>query len=644
MMRFAVLVQVALVAILLTFVVSSQGCADTKRDAQTLDLSAVKVMDLAGTTHRLGTLTSHKAVAFVFLSNECPVSNQYLPELNRISERFAAAPVAIFGVLPDPLVSRAVGQEYAKEYDIQFPVLFDATGELRDVMRPTHVPEAFVIGAGGVVLYRGRIDNLYADNFQRRPQATSHELIDALESAADGESPAVAYADPVGCRLPSNQTQGADAEITFTRHIAPILYANCTECHRPGEVAPFPLQTYEDAAKRADFLADVVELRRMPPWLARPDFGHFEGERRLSAREKKILRAWADAGAPEGKPEDLPPVPEFREGWRLGTPDLIVKMAEPFTVPAGGPDLNRFFVIPIETPEDKYVVGVEFQAGNPNVCHHAIMYTDRSGTARKRDEATPEPGYNGFIPTGLNGGVLGFWAPGYTPRFYPQGAGQKLQPETDMALQIHYHPSGKEEIDQSMVGIYFADKPVEHTLGGLTMIDFDVDVPAGESRHKMAHSFTTPVDLEIVDIVPHMHYIGKEMKITATLPDGTVLPLIWVDWDFNWQDVYHFQEAVKVPAGTRFDLEAYFDNSEANPYNPYSPPQRIVFGEETTDEMCICAFRTIDNASEVDRKALRDAFQNDILHQMQDPDVFLSVMRFMQEGRRIATSDAKSDE
>lgn len=438
--------------------------------------------------------------------------------------------------------------------------------------------------------------------------------------------------------LVASPLRSEEMAVTFTRDVAPILYAHCTECHRAGEVAPFPLLTYEDAAKRADFLVDVVESRRMPPWLARPDFGHFAGERRLSAEEVKTLRAWADAGAPEGDPGDLPSVPEYPKGWRLGTPDVVVSMAEPFVVPASSPDLNRFFVIPIDIPEDKYVIGAEFQAGNAQVCHHAIMYLDRSGTARKRDAATPEPGYSGFIPTGLSGGVLGFWAPGYTPSFYPQGAGTRLLRNTDLALQIHYHPSGKEESDQSQVGIYFADKPTERSMGGLTMINFDVDIPAGEARHKMTHTFTTPVDLEIVDVVPHMHYIGKEMKLTATLPDGSVRPLVWVDWDFNWQDLYRYREVVKLPAGTRLDLEAYFDNSADNPYNPNSPPRQVVFGEETTDEMCICAFRLIANPSVEEQQKLNAAMRADMLQQLKSPKVMASVVQFMQEGRRIAPS------
>lgn len=438
------------------------------------------------------------------------------------------------------------------------------------------------------------------------------------------------------------------ANVTFTRDVAPILFASCTECHRPGEVAPFSLVTYEDAAKRADFIADIVESKRMPPYLARADFGHFEGERRLTAEQITTLRAWADAGAPLGDPKEMPPVPEFPSGWRLGTPDLVVSMAEPFIVPAEGPDLNHFFVIPIEIPEDKYVIGVEFQAGNAKVCHHAIMYLDRSGNARARDAATPEPGYSGFIPTGLSGGALGFWAPGYTPIFYPAGVGHRLEPKTDMALQIHYHPSGKEESDQSKVGIYFADEPPARRMGGLTMINFDVDIPAGEVRHKMTDTFTTPVDLEIVDVVPHMHYIGKEMKLTATLPDGTVKPLIWVDWDFNWQDLYRYREVVKLPAGTRIDLEAYFDNSADNPYNPNSPPENIGFGEETTDEMCICAFRLIANESEEEQKKLHEAHRAGMLKQLNNPKTLATVMKFMQEGQRVgpakASKKSKSDE
>jgi len=308
-------------------------------------------------------------------------------------------------------------------------------------------------------------------------------------------------------------------------------------------------------------------------------------------------------------------------------------MDEEFHVKADGPDSFRFFVIPIDIPEDKVVTAVEFRPGNPRVVHHAILYLDSSGMARKRDLEDPEPGYEGFLTGGFQpSGTLGFWAPGYTPRFLPAGIGQHLKKGSDLAMQLHYHPSGKAETDRSQVGIYFADKPVEKFVSGLALIDFKVDIPPGDAGHKMQFSFTTPVDVELMDVTPHMHMIGTEMKVVATRPDGAQVPLVWSKWNFNWQEQYLYREPVKLPAGTRFDLEAWYDNSAANPYNPNQPPARVRFGEMTTDEMCICAFRLIGDPGAGNRDALKQALRKSMQDQLSDPAVMLQVMQVIARG------------
>src|SRR5262245_5530669 len=253
----------------------------------------------------------------------------------------------------------------------------------------------------------------------------------------------------------------ADAP-TFTKDVAAILWKNCASCHHPGHVAPFSLLTYKDAAKRAKFLVEVTASRRMPPWRAAPGYGpHFMNERRMSDADIQTLARWAEAGAPEGDPRDLPPMPKFPEGWQLGTPDVVVKMAQPFTVPAGGPDVYRCFIIPLPVDEDKTVAAVEFRPGNQRIIHHASFHLDNRGQARLRDGEDGKPGYTsvgspGFSPTGSLGG----WGLAGYPRFLPEGTGMPLAKGSDMVLQIHYHPSGKEEQDQSEVGIYFSKKPV----------------------------------------------------------------------------------------------------------------------------------------------------------------------------------------
>jgi mono/diheme cytochrome c family protein len=589
----------------------------------------LKLLDTASQIHALGDTDGCRAVVAVFLSPECPISNQYIPELNRIYGARGEG-VEFYGVVVDPALTREQVAKYAADFKLEFPLLFDPAGVLAAVCRPTHVPQAFVFDHQGALVYQGRIDDQFASVGRRRERASQHNLREAIEAAVAGRTPEVRQADAVGCRI---EGFGATAEVTYARHIAPILYARCAGCHRPGEVAPFALLTYEDAAKRAEFLVDVTSSRLMPPWHARDEYARFRGDRRLSEREIQLIADWARGGVPRGADADMPAVPPFSEGWQLGEPDLVLAMNEAFHVKADGPDSFRFFVIPIDIPEDKVVAAVEFRPGNPRVVHHAILYLDRSGVAMKRDLADPEPGYEGFLTGGFRpAGSLGFWAPGYTPRFLPRGVGQRLARGTDLALQLHYHPSGREETDRSQVGIHFADKPVERYVSGFAMSDFRVDIPPGEPRHKMHYSFTTPVDIEIMDVTPHMHMIGREMKATATPPDGQSITLVWTDWNFNWQEQYLYREPVRLPAGTRIDLEAWYDNSADNPYNPNQPPARVRLGEMTTDEMCICAFRLISDPDENKRRELQRAVGKSMQEQLSDPAVMMQVMGLVSRG------------
>lgn len=600
-------------------------------EAKVIPLSSLKSIDLNGVTHKIGQSDGSKGVALVFISPECPVSNQYVPELNRLSARAEEKGVEFYGIISDETVTRTKGAEYPKQFKVEFPILFDATGELKSVFAPTHVPEVFVLDQRGQIIYRGRIDDQYTDKIKRKANVSTHELADAIDAASSGSAVATAFVPPVGCKL--ERLKSEDGPVTYHRHIAPILYANCVECHRAGEVAPFELLSFDDAAKRASFLAEVVSSKRMPPWKVKEGHGEFIGERRLSPREIDLLDRWAKSGANEGDPADQPPSPIFTDGWKLGEPDLVIKMPVEYKVPASGPDIFRFFVTDIPIPEDKTVVGVEFRPGNPRVVHHAIMYLDRSGQARKRDEATPEPGYEGFLTGGFRpDGVLGFWAPGYTPRMYGEEAGQPMRKGSDLAFQLHYHPSGKDEVDQSMIGIHYADKPITKKISGLILINFDVNIPPGEKHHRMEYSFTTPVDLKLIEIVPHMHMIGTEMKVTATFPDGEQKSLIWVDWDFNWQDVFRYRDPIHIPAGTKLDVEGYFDNSADNPYNPSSPPKKVLFGEQTFDEMFICAFRTVEEDGDPRNQQLRLAVRKAMIDQMKKPAALANMTRFMANG------------
>jgi mono/diheme cytochrome c family protein len=385
----------------------------------------------------------------------------------------------------------------------------------------------------------------------------------------------------------------ADAP-TYSKHVAPILWKNCAGCHRPGEVGPFSLLTYEDAAKRADFLVEVTGDRRMPPWKAEPNFGNFHDSRTLSEADLATLKQWAAAGAPEGDKADLPAPPKFVDGWQNGEPDLVLEMPEEFEVPADGPDIYQCFVLPIPTTEHRTVAVAEFRPGNRSVVHHAIMFLDGNGAARAKDAASPdEQGYRSFGGPGiLPTGGLGSWAPGSNPRKLPKGMGKFLRHGSDMVLQIHYHPNGKPQRDRSKVGIYFTKEPATTLVGGLALMNTKIAIPPGEKNYKVtAKSEPMAADVYLLGLGPHMHLLGRQMKITADTPKGETIPLIWIkDWDFNWQLGYGYSAPVKLPQGSVIHIEATYDNSEDNPHNPSSPPKLVTWGEETTDEMCICSF------------------------------------------------------
>jgi hypothetical protein len=411
----------------------------------------------------------------------------------------------------------------------------------------------------------------------------------------------------VALPVTAGDSEGHAVVPTFNRDVAPILYNNCSNCHRPGEVAPFALLTYDDAAKRAKQIAAVTQARFMPPWKAEPGYGHFLNERRLTDQQIAIIREWATNGAPEGDASQKPAVPKFSNGWQAGEPDQVVAMAQPFSLPAEGPDVFRCFVIPLNAKEDEYVSMVEFRPGNHRVVHHSILFMDNTGQARKR-EKVPGQGYDCVGGPGLAiSGGLGGWAPGASPTKLDDGISQIIPKGSDLVMQLHYHLSGKAEEDRSQVGITFSKTPPVRGLSLLTVGNASIDIPAGESQYVVNASATLPMDSEVIGVFPHAHYLCKDMKVDAKLPDGTVKPLIWIkDWDFNWQGSYRYETPLKLPKGTEIAMVYTYDNSASNPRNPSNPPREVRFGEQTTNEM---AFTFVQVT--VDSPALVADFQRD---------------------------------
>jgi hypothetical protein len=396
-----------------------------------------------------------------------------------------------------------------------------------------------------------------------------------------------------GTRLhPRSPSADIGETITCNKHVAPILWKNCAKCHRPGEVGPFSLLSYRDAAKRADFIREVTAAGQMPPWKAQPGAGVFVDAPRLSAIEKEVIARWAETGCAQGDPADLPPRPRFSNGWSLGQPDLVLTMPEPLELSPAGEDLYRAFAIPFPLDRAVTIRGFEFRPGNRGIVHHSRMHLDATGDARRRDRTDPGPGFTAWVRKvsfELPYPGLGGWTPGMTPRFAPEGAGRVIPPGSDIVFQIHYHRSGKVETDQSSVGLYFAKGPVTRKLTGLTLSTDRIDIPAGAKRHLIIQSARLRADVHLYTVVPHAHYLCREFRLAATLPDGRSQPLLWIDdWNVDWQDQYRLALPVRLPRGTIVTLAAYFDNSDENPRNPNRPPQRVRYGVGSKDEMCAC--------------------------------------------------------
>ncbi len=392
-------------------------------------------------------------------------------------------------------------------------------------------------------------------------------------------------------------------QVTFNRDIAPIVFRYCASCHHAGEAGPFPLLAYSDAKARARQIAVVTSKRFMPPWLPGPQELRFADELRLSEEQIALIQRWADQGAVEGAPADLPPAPQFVPGWQLGQPDKIIRAEKPYTLPASGSDMYWNFIFRTPVDRTRWLKAIEIRPGEKRVVHHANILVDRNQSAR-RQEAEPGAGFAGMelkieSETFDPDSHFLFWKPGTVPRPEPEGMSLRLDKDTDLVLNIHLQPSGKPEKIQPSLGLYFTDKPA--TLFPLLLQlenDRQLDIPPGEKQFLVTDEFTLPVDIDLLAIYPHAHYLGKDLRALATLPGGSTKTLIHIpQWDLNWQAVYHYANPVPLPKGTTISMRYTYDNSSENPANPNDPPRRVVAGNRSSDEMAHLWFQVLPRAT-----------------------------------------------
>lgn len=409
----------------------------------------------------------------------------------------------------------------------------------------------------------------------------------------------------VGCGQP--ETGPKLSGPTFRGDVAGIVHENCSYCHRPGQAAPFELLTYDDVRKRARQIVEVVESRFMPPWLPGVGYNHFQNERRLTQEQIDTIRQWVDAGAPEGGSLEEPRPPAFPSEWYLGKPDLVVRMPEPYEIHSEGPDVYQNFVIPIPNDRVRYVRAMEFRPGNPRVVHHAFLAIDETKESSRVDSKEEGPGFGGMhLPSSalVPDGQFFSWQPGKVPMGGPDQRAWRLGTNSWLVVQLHLQTTGKAETVQSEVGFYFSDTPATDITFKLGLSSYDLDIAPGVTNFLAEDAFVLPVDVELLAILPHAHYVARVMQGVATLPDGSNVWLINIPrWDFNWQGEYWYRDPIQLPAGTRIGLRFFYDNSTNNAANPSSPPRPVSYGLQSTDEMAELwmMFRV---KSEEDRRAM----------------------------------------
>lgn len=380
---------------------------------------------------------------------------------------------------------------------------------------------------------------------------------------------------------------------TWSHNIAPLVYNHCTTCHHAGGAGPFSLTTYRDARRWAPQIATVTRSHFMPPWLPEPGYGDFADVRRLSDHDVELFQSWVRSGMPEGNAAEAPAPPRYDATWQLGKPDLILKVAQPYTLDAGGTDVFRNFILPYPLKQTRYVRAMEIRPGAPQIVHHANVIIDRTASFRRQhvdDWQRGVPGMELLVDSGNRfdpDSHFLFWKPDTPALVEQEGMPWRLDPGNDLILNMHLKPSGKQETLDAQVGLYFTDQPPAKQPM-LLQLDRDdaLDIPAGDANFVVEDSLKLPIDVAVLGVYPHAHYLGRDLQGWAILPNGQRKWLVWIrNWDIDRQSIYRYKEPLRLPAGTVLHMRYTYDNSTANIHNPHSPPVRVRAGNRSEDEM-----------------------------------------------------------
>jgi peroxiredoxin len=529
--------------------------------------------DFYGKSHSLADFKDKKAIVLVFLGTECPLARQYGERLAELNKKYADKGVQFLGVNSNRQDTITEISSYARIHKVDFPILKDLNNKLADQLGASRTPEVFLLDQDRAVRYHGRIDNQYGVGYVKKTASETY-LQTAIDELLAGKPVAQAETGVVGCFIGRVRAADNSAKVTYSNQVSRILNKHCVTCHRDGEAAPFAMSKYEEVSGWADAIAEVVQQRRMPPWLADPKYGHFTNDCSLSENEKQTLYQWAAAGAPEGDPKELPAAPTFVDGWKLPkAPDAVFyDLKKEYSVPATGVVDYQYFAVDPGFKEDKWIKAIEARPSDRAVVHHIIVFSQPKGS---RDE-----GRRQFL--------IGY-APGAVPLVLPKGYAKMIPAGSELLFQMHFTPNGKPGQDRSRVGLVFADpKEVTHLVRTVEAINTGFEIPAGADNYKVeANSFAFPFDADLVQLFPHMHFRGKQFDYEARYPDGKTEILLDVpNYQFAWQLTYELSSFKHLPKGTVMHCTAHFDNSDNNPNNP-DPKSMVRWGDQTWEEMMI---------------------------------------------------------
>ncbi len=535
------------------------------------------LQDAQGELRSLADYRGKRLLCLVYLGTACPVGNLYLPVLNDLQARHGEQ-LQIVGVNANPGDTLAEIAAHSAEYKVAFPVLKDTDGRLAAYLGAERTNEVFLIDPRQQVRYHGRIDDRYGVDY-KRDEPSRHDLEEAIQELAERKEVSVKETDVAGCRI-SRSRSTARSEVTYAGEVSRIIQNKCHNCHRAGTAAPFALANYDDAVNWAEMIKEVVGERRMPPWHADPRHGEFLNDRRLTQEEADQLTAWVDAGMPRGDDAKLPAEKQYTEGWMIGEPDLVFEMPEEVAIPATGVVAYKYFETPTNFQEDVWIQAAEARPGNRAAVHHIIVF------AKMPKDARTEGGEGG--EDFARGWVCGT-APGDMPLVLPPGVALKIPAGSTLVWQMHYTPTGKDEVDRSQIALklYKEPTPPRSWVQKLPVVNSKFEIPPGATHHQVESEHTFDRDVLLLSFMPHMHVRGKDFLYEAIYPDGRRETLLSVPrYDFNWQSSYRLASPVRLPAGTKLHCTAHFDNSPDNPANP-DPTIAVRWGEQTFEEMMI---------------------------------------------------------